>query len=326
MASFPRSRPRRLRRTPALRAAVRETVLRPEQLVLPIFVGEGQDGPVPIEAMPGVARHTVQGAVVLAREARDAGVGGLMLFGIPLHKDAEGSGAWDDDQVVQQATRAIREAVEGITVGTDLCLCEYTDHGHCGLLDGHGHVLNDPTLELLSRAAVSQAAAGSEVIYPSDMMDGRIGAVRDALDAAGHADTIIVAHSGKLASSYYGPFREAAGSTPAFGDRRSYQMDPANGDEAIREALQDVDEGADMIMVKPAGPALDLIRRTKDATNMPIAAYQVSGEYSMIKAGGAAGYVDESLVMLESLLAIRRAGATTIATYFAIEAARALRA
>jgi porphobilinogen synthase len=326
MASFPRSRPRRLRRTPALRAAVRETVLRPEQLVLPIFVGEGQDGPVPIEAMPGVARHTVQGAVVLAREARDAGVGGLMLFGIPLHKDAEGSGAWDDDQVVQQATRAIREAVEGITVGTDLCLCEYTDHGHCGLLDGHGHVLNDPTLELLSRAAVSQAAAGSEVIYPSDMMDGRIGAVRDALDAAGHTDTIIVAHSGKLASSYYGPFREAAGSTPAFGDRRSYQMDPANGDEAIREALQDVDEGADMIMVKPAGPALDLIRRTKDATNMPIAAYQVSGEYSMIKAGGAAGYVDESLVMLESLLAIRRAGATTIATYFAIEAARALRA
>jgi porphobilinogen synthase len=324
MASFPRSRPRRLRRTPALRAAVRETVLRPEQLVLPIFVGEGQDGPVPIEAMPGVARHTVQGAVELAREARDAGVGGVMLFGIPLHKDAEGSGAWDDDQVVQQATRAIREGVEGITVGTDLCLCEYTDHGHCGLLDGHGHVLNDPTLELLSRAAVSQAAAGSEVIYPSDMMDGRIGAIRDALDAAGHTDTIVVAHSGKLASSYYGPFREAAGSTPAFGDRRSYQMDPANGDEAIREALQDVDEGADMIMVKPAGPALDLIRRTKDATNMPIAAYQVSGEYSMIKAGGAAGYVDETLVMLESLLAIRRAGATTIATYFAIEAARAL--
>jgi porphobilinogen synthase len=303
---------------------VRETVLRPEQLVLPIFVGEGQDGPVPIEAMPGVARQTVQGAVELAREARDVGVGGLMLFGIPLHKDHEGSGAWDDDQVVQQASRAIREGVDGITVGTDLCLCEYTDHGHCGLLDEHGAVQNDPTLELLSRAAVSQAAAGSEVIYPSDMMDGRIGAIRDALDAAGHTDTVIVAHSGKLASSYYGPFREAAGSTPAFGDRRSYQMDPANGDEAIREALQDVDEGADMIMVKPAGPALDLIRRTKDATNMPIAAYQVSGEYSMIKAGGAAGYIDEELVSMESLLAIRRAGATMIATYFATDVARRL--
>jgi porphobilinogen synthase len=303
---------------------VRETILRPEQLVLPIFVGEGQDGPVPIEAMPGVARQTVQGAVELAREARDVGVGGLMLFGIPLHKDHEGSGAWDDDQVVQQASRAIREGVDGITVGTDLCLCEYTDHGHCGLLDEHGAVQNDPTLELLSRAAVSQAAAGSEVIYPSDMMDGRIGAIRDALDAAGHTDTVIVAHSGKLASSYYGPFREAAGSTPAFGDRRSYQMDPANGDEAIREALQDVDEGADMIMVKPAGPALDLIRRTKDATNMPIAAYQVSGEYSMIKAGGAAGYIDEELVSMESLLAIRRAGATMIATYFATDVARRL--
>lgn len=322
--AYPRSRPRRLRRTPALRAAVRETTLRPEQLVLPMFIGEGQDGPVPIEAMPGVVRHTVDGAVAAAREAAAAGVGGVMLFGIPVHKDPEGSGAWDDAQVVQRASREIRGSVDGLTVGTDLCLCEYTDHGHCGLLDDHGHVLNDPSLELLARAAVSQAAAGSEVVYPSDMMDGRIGAVRDALDAAGHQDTVIVAHSGKLASSYYGPFREAAGSTPAFGDRRSYQMDPANGDEAIREAKQDVDEGADVIMVKPAGPALDLVRRTREAVDVPVAAYQVSGEYSMIKAGAAAGYVDEALVSMESLLAIRRAGASMIATYFAVDVARAL--
>ncbi|WP_026910181.1 porphobilinogen synthase [Patulibacter minatonensis] len=322
--AFPRSRPRRLRRTPALRAMVRETSLRPEQLVLPMFIGEGQDGPVPIGAMPGVVRHTVDGAVEAAREAAAAGVGGVMLFGIPLHKDAEGSGAWDDDQVVQRASREIRAQVDGLVVGADLCLCEYTDHGHCGLLDADGNVQNDPSLELLARAAVSQAAAGAEVVYPSDMMDGRIGAVRDALDAAGHQDTVIVAHSGKLASSYYGPFREAAGSTPAFGDRRSYQMDPANGDEAIREAVQDVEEGADLIMVKPAGPALDLVRRTAEAVDVPVAAYQVSGEYSMIKAGAAAGYVDEALVSMESLLAIRRAGASVIATYFAVEVARAL--
>lgn len=324
--AFPRTRPRRLRRTPALRAMVRETSLRPEQLVLPVFVGEGQDGPVPIAAMPGVARHDLPGTVAIAREAAAAGLGGVMLFGIPLDKDAEGSGAWDPAGVVQQASSAIREQVPGLTVGTDLCLCEYTDHGHCGLLDDHGSVVNDATLELLARTAVSQAAAGAEVLYPSDMMDGRIGVIRDALDAAGHEDVVVVAHSGKLASSYYGPFREAAGSTPAFGDRRSYQMDPANGDEAIREALQDVEEGADLIMVKPAGPSLDLIRRTKDATRMPIAAYQVSGEYSMIKAGGAAGYVDEEAVALESLIAIRRAGADVIATYFALDVARALQA
>lgn len=324
--AFPRTRPRRLRRTPALRAMVRETSLRPEQLVLPVFVGEGQDGPVPIGAMPGVARHDLPGTVAIAREAAEAGLGGVMLFGIPLDKDAEGSGAWDPAGVVQQASSAIREQVPGLTVGTDLCLCEYTDHGHCGLLDDHGSVRNDATLELLARTAVAQAAAGAEVLYPSDMMDGRIGVIRDALDAAGHEDVVVVAHSGKLASSYYGPFREAAGSTPAFGDRRSYQMDPANGDEAIREALQDVEEGADLIMVKPAGPSLDLIRRTKDATRMPIAAYQVSGEYSMIKAGGAAGYVDEQAVALESLIAIRRAGADVIATYFALDVARALQA
>ncbi len=304
---------------------VRETLLTPAQLVLPIFVGEGQDGPQPIEAMPGVARQSVDGAVGLAREAAELGVGGVMLFGIPLSKDPEGSGAWADDGVVQQASRAIRGRVDGITVGTDLCLCEYTDHGHCGLLDGHGGVLNDATLALLARAAVSQAEAGAEVLYPSDMMDGRIGVIRDALDTAGHEDTVLVAHSGKLASAYYGPFREAAGSTPAFGDRRSYQLDPANGEEAIREAVADVEEGADLIMVKPAGPALDLIRRTKDATRMPIAAYQVSGEYSMVKAGAAAGYVDEQAVMAESLTAIRRAGADVIATYFALDMARALR-
>ncbi|WP_210491108.1 porphobilinogen synthase [Patulibacter sp. SYSU D01012] len=322
--AFPRSRPRRLRRTPALRALVRETTLRPEQLVLPMFVVEGQEGTKPIGAMPGVDHLDVPGAVALAREARALGVGGVMLFGIPLEKDAQGSGAWDDQGVVQQASRAIREQVDGLTVGTDLCMCEYTDHGHCGLLDDHGAVRNDETLELLARAAVSQAQAGAEVIYPSDMMDGRIGYVRDELDAAGHEDAILVAHSGKLASAYYGPFREAAESTPAFGDRRSYQMDPANGDEAIREAIQDVEEGADVIMVKPAGPSLDLVRRTKDATHMPVAAYQVSGEYSMIKAGAAAGYIDEAAVSMESLIAIRRAGADFIATYFALDIASAL--
>lgn len=321
---FPRTRARRLRRTPALRAMVRETTLRPEQLVLPLFVGEGQDGPVPIGAMPGVVRHTVEGAVEAAREARAAGVGGVMLFGIPLRKDAEGSGAWDDGQVVQRTSALLREHVDGLTVGTDLCLCEYTDHGHCGLLDGHGHVVNDASVQLLARAAVSQARSGSEVLYPSDMMDGRIGAIRDALDAAGHEDVVVVSHAGKLASAYYGPFREAAGSTPAFGDRRSYQMDPANGDEAIREARQDVEEGADLIMVKPAGPALDLVWRTAQAVDVPVAAYQVSGEYSMIKAGAAVGHVDELLVAMESLLAIRRAGASAIATYFAVDVARAL--
>ncbi|WP_320668531.1 porphobilinogen synthase [Patulibacter defluvii] len=322
--SFPRSRPRRLRRTPALRALVRETVLRPEQLVLPLFVEEGLEDEAPIAAMPGVSRWSVAGAVAQSREAAALGLGGVMLFGIPAVKDPAGSGAWDDQGVVQQVSRAIREAVPGLTVGTDLCLCEYTDHGHCGLLDDHGSVQNDATLELLERTAVAQADAGAEVLYPSDMMDGRIGRIRDALDAAGHDQVVIVAHSAKLASAYYGPFREAAGSTPAFGDRRSYQMDPANGDEAVREALADVEEGADVLMVKPAGPALDLIRRVKDATRMPVAAYQVSGEYSMIKAGAAAGYVDEDAIVGESLTAIRRAGADLIATYFAPAVARAL--
>jgi porphobilinogen synthase len=321
--AFPRSRPRRLRRTPELRAAVRETTLRPAQLVLPLFVAEGLDRPAAIGAMPGVERLPIAGAVELAREAADHGVGGVMLFGIPREKDHEGSGAWAADGIVQQAASAIRRAVPGITVGVDLCLCEYTDHGHCGLLDDRGQVQNDATLELLARTAVAQADAGAEVLYPSDMMDGRIGVLRDALDAAGHDQVVLVAHSAKLASAYYGPFREAAGSTPAFGDRRSYQMDPANGDEAVREALTDVAEGADVVMVKPAGPALDLVRRVKDATGMPVAAYQVSGEYSMIKAAAAAGYVDEPAVVAESLLAIRRAGADLIATYFALDVARA---
>ncbi len=321
--AFPRSRPRRLRRTPQLRDAVRETTLRPAQLVLPLFVEEGLDRPAPVGAMPGVSRLPIEGAVELAREAADLGVGGVMLFGIPREKDHEGSGAWAADGIVQQAASAIRRGVPGVTVGVDLCLCEYTDHGHCGLLDDRGQVQNDATLELLARTAVAQADAGAEVLYPSDMMDGRIGVIRDALDAAGHDQVVVVAHSAKLASAYYGPFREAAGSTPAFGDRRSYQMDPANGDEAVREALTDVAEGADVLMVKPAGPALDLVRRVKDATGMPVAAYQVSGEYSMIKAAGAAGYVDEPAVVAESLLAIRRAGADLIATYFALDVARA---
>lgn len=316
-----RVRPRRLRRTPQLRALVRETHLDPAHLVLPVFVQEGLAGRTPIGAMPGVDRHGVDSATALAREARAAGVGGVMLFGIPEHKDATGSGAADPRGAVQEASRAIRAGVDGLTVGTDLCLCEYTDHGHCGPLDDQGHVVNDATVELLVDAAVSQADAGAEVLYPSDMMDGRIGAIRDGLDRAGHRDVVIVAHSAKLATAFYGPFREAAGSAPAFGDRRGYQMDPANGREAVREARLDVGEGADVVMVKPAGPALDLVRAVREAVEVPVAAYQVSGEYAMLEAAVAQGWLERAPCVLESLTAIRRAGADVIATYWARDVA-----
>jgi porphobilinogen synthase len=311
---------RRLRATRALRGLVRETSLAPSDLVYPMFVAHGLDRREPIEAMPGVERLSIAHAVDEAGQAAELGIPAVLLFGIPAAKDPEGSGAWDDEGIVQLATRAIKEAHPDTLVITDLCLCEYTDHGHCGVLRGTT-VDNDATLELLARTAVSQARAGADIVAPSDMMDGRVGAIRVALDEEGLTDTPILAYSAKFASAFYGPFREAAGSTPAFGDRRGYQMDPANGNEALREARLDMEEGADMLMVKPALPYLDLIRAVKDDTSMPLAAYHVSGEYAMLKAAVAAGYLDEQTAVLETLTSIRRAGADIVITYHAKEAA-----
>ncbi len=322
---FPQTRLRRLRRTPVLRELVRETRLDPGDFVLPLFVEEGLEGRggrVPIQAMPGVDRLSLAAVVEEAGEAAALGIPAVLLFGIPAHKDEEGSGAWDDEGAVQLATRAIKEAHPDLLVIADLCLCEYTSHGHCGLLRADGSVDNDASVELLARTALSQAHAGADVIAPSDMMDGRVGAIRAALDDDGLTDTPILAYSAKFASAFYGPFREAADSTPAFGDRRGYQMDPANGDEALREALLDVQEGADMVMVKPALPYLDVVRRVKDATRLPVAAYNVSGEYAMVKAAAAAGYLDERAAVLEALTSIRRAGADIVITYHAKDAAR----
>ena len=315
-------RPRRLRRSEGVRNLVRETKLTSHDFVLPLFVEEGLDGRSPIAAMPGVDRHSLATVVEEAGEAASLGVPAVLLFGIPAHKDEEGSGAWDDEGVVQLATRAIKAAHPELLVMCDLCLCEYTSHGHCGLLRADGSVDNDSSLELLARTAISQARAGADVVAPSDMMDGRVGALRAALDEDGLGDTPILAYSAKFASAFYGPFREAADSTPAFGDRRGYQMDPANGDEALREVLLDVEEGADMVMVKPALPYLDVIRRVKDATHMPLAAYNVSGEYAMVKTAAAAGLLDERAAVLESLTAIRRAGADIVITYHAKDAAK----
>jgi porphobilinogen synthase len=323
--AFPDTRLRRLRRTGTLRGLVRETRLDPADFVLPIFVTHGEDRREPIAAMPGVQRLSIEHAVTEAREVAALRISGVLLFGIPAEKDEEGSGAWDEEGVVQLATRAIKDACPDLLVLADLCLCEYTSHGHCGVLrDGPGGqtVDNDATLELLARTAVSQARAGADAIAPSDMMDGRVGAIRAALDDDGFSETPIVAYSAKFASAFYGPFREAAGSTPAFGDRRSYQMDPANGDEALREVALDVEEGADIVMVKPALPYLDVIRRVKDETRMPVAAYNVSGEYAMVKAAAAAGHVDERAIVLETLTSIRRAGADIVITYHAKDAAR----
>jgi porphobilinogen synthase len=274
--------------------------------------------------MPGVDRLSIDHAVEEAGRAKDLGIPGVLLFGIPADKDAEGTGAWDDEGIVQLATRAIKAAHPDLLVMTDVCLCEYTDHGHCGLLREGPHGLtvdNDSSVELIARTALSQARAGADLVAPSDMMDGRVRAVRAALDGDGLTETPIVAYTAKFASAYYGPFREAADSTPAFGDRRAYQMDPGNGDEAVREALLDVEEGADVIMVKPALAYLDVIRRVKDATRMPVCAYNVSGEYAMVKAAAAAGHVDERAVVLETLTAIRRAGADIVITYHAKDAA-----
>ncbi|MCW3000443.1 MAG: Porphobilinogen synthase [Solirubrobacterales bacterium] len=322
--SFPVTRMRRLRATPALRDAVRETTLEAADLLLPLFVHE-EDTRAPIDAMPGVDRLSVAEAVAEAREAHALGIAGVLLFGIPDVKDAEGSQAWADDGVVQEAIVAIKAALPELLVVADLCLCEYTDHGHCGILHttaaGITTVDNDASLPLLARTAVAQARAGADIIAPSDMMDGRVGVIRRALDDAGFLDTPIMSYSSKFASAFYGPFREAADSTPSAGDRRGYQMDPANGDEAVRESLLDIDEGADILMVKPALPYLDVIWRVKQASQMPVCAYNVSGEYAMVKAAAAAGYIDERAVVLETLTAIRRAGADIVITYHAKDAA-----
>ena len=319
---FPQTRLRRLRATRALRGLVRETRLDPADFVYPMFVAHGLDRREPITAMPGVDRLSIAHAVTEAGEAQALGIPAVLLFGLPAVKDPEGSGAWDDEGIVQLATRAIKESHPELLVITDLCLCEYTSHGHCGVLRSEGVVDNDATLELLSRTAVSQARAGADLIAPSDMMDGRVGLIRSSLDEEGFAETPIMAYSAKFASAFYGPFREAADSTPAFGDRRGYQMDPANGEEAVREARLDVEEGADIVMVKPALPYLDVIRRVKDETGLPVAAYNVSGEYSMLKAAAAAGYLDERGAVLETLTSIRRAGADIIITYHAKDVAR----
>jgi porphobilinogen synthase len=323
--AFPSTRLRRLRRTPALRDLVRETHVSPQDLLLPMFIEAGLNGRKPIGAMPGVDRLGVDEAVREAGELVDRGIPGLMLFGIPSHKDPEGTGAWDDEGIVQLAARAIKQAHPDLIVVGDVCLCEYTSHGHCGLLTADGAVDNDASLELLSRTSVSLARAGCDAVAPSDMMDGRVGHIRHALDDEGMSDVPIISYSAKFASAFYGPFREAADSAPAFGDRRAYQMDGANGDEAVREALLDVEEGADVLMVKPALPYLDVLRRVKDATNLPVAAYNVSGEYSMLKAAIAAGYLDERLAVMEALTSIKRAGADFIFTYFAKDVAEWLR-
>ncbi len=342
---FPQTRLRRLRATGALRGLVRETNLSASDFVYPMFVAHGIDRREPIEAMPGVDRLSIAHAVEEAGEAAALGIPAVLLFGLPAAKDEEGSGAWDDEGIVQLATRAIKEAHPDLVVITDLCLCEYTSHGHCGVVrapddsraagsseaarraggwrerDGRT-VDNDATLELLARTATSQARAGADIVAPSDMMDGRVGTIRHALDEDGYTDTPILAYSAKFASAFYGPFREAADSAPAFGDRRGYQMDPGNGDEAVRETKLDVEEGADIVMVKPALPYLDLIHRIKIETAMPLAAYNVSGEYAMVKAAAAAGYLDERATVLEALTCIRRAGADIVITYHAKVAAR----
>ena len=323
--SFPQTRLRRLRATHALRGLVRETRLDPSDFVYPMFVAHGVDRRVPIDTMPGVAQLSIAHAVQEAGEAHALGVPAVLLFGLPADKDEQGSGAWDGEGIVQLATRAIKDAHPELIVITDLCLCEYTSHGHCGVLTTSSHgttVDNDATLDLLARTAVSQARAGADVIAPSDMMDGRVGHIRAALDEDGFSETPIMAYSAKFASAFYGPFREAADSAPAFGDRRGYQMDPANANEALREARLDVEEGADILIVKPALPYLDLVRRIKDDTGIPLAAYHVSGEYSMLRAAVDAGYLDERAAVLETLTSIRRAGADLVITYFAKEAAR----
>ncbi len=323
--AFPSTRMRRLRASPALRGLVRETELRADRLALPLFVSETATGRERIEGMPGVERLSISAAVEEAREAAALGLAAVLLFGIPADKDAEGSGAWDEEGAVQLAIAAIKQALPELLVITDVCLCEYTDHGHCGVLRTDSdppRVDNDATLELLARTAVSHARAGADIVAPSDMMDGRVGAIRAELDSEGLTEVPIMAYAAKFASAFYGPFRDAAECTPEFGDRRAYQMDPANGREAVREALLDIDEGADMVMVKPALAYGDVIQAVKLATHHPVAAYNVSGEYAMVKAAAAAGYVDERAAVSEILTSLHRAGADIVISYHAKDAAR----
>jgi porphobilinogen synthase len=324
MTSFPATRMRRLRQTPTIRRLVAETRLGVEDLIAPLFFDARIDHPQPIIAMPGQNRWPVTAASEICDMLGDAGVGSVLLFGLPDHKDDEGSASWGMSGVVQRAIAEIKRCAPHMLVITDVCLCEYTIHGHCGVFQG-AHVDNDGTLPLLARQALSHVDAGADIVAPSDMMDGRVGALRKSLDEHGHSATPIMAYSAKYASAFYGPFREAAESSPAFGDRRSYQMDPANAREALTEVALDLDEGADIVMVKPALPYLDIIRRVRDMTNRPVAAYNVSGEYSMVRAAAAAGWLDEDRAVREILTSIKRAGADLIITYHALEAARALR-
>jgi porphobilinogen synthase len=324
--TYPRIRLRRLRRGETWRRAVRETSLSTDDLVYPLFVVGGEGVRNPVASMPGVSQLSVDLIVEEAREVHSLGIPAVILFGVPdeADKDPEGSAGYDPDGLVPTAVRAIKEAVPDLLVWADVCLCEYTDHGHCGLLTEEGEVDGDSTLPLLARAALAYAEAGADAVAPSDMMDGRVGAIRTALDDAGLTNVPIVAYAAKYASAFYGPFRDVAQSAPAFGDRKGYQMDPANADEALREVELDIEEGADIVMVKPAGPYLDVIFRVKETFGMPTAAYQVSGEYALIKAAADKGWVDEERVMLESLVAIKRAGADLIITYYAKDAARVL--
>lgn len=334
---FPQERPRRLRRNEALRGLVRETTLAPDDLVWPLFVRPGERVRNPVKSMPGVFQLSVDELVAEAQEAYEVGVRSVILFGIPSHKDATGSGAWDENDVVPQAIRALKEKVPGLVVMTDVCLCEYTDHGHCGMLKptrvgGPGQDLavdNDSTLPLLAKMAVAHARAGADIVAPSDMMDGRVAAIRKGLDESGFADLPILSYAAKFAGAFYGPFRDAAESAPKEGpgipkDRKGYQMDPGNWREALREVALDVAEGADMLMVKPAVPYLDVLRQIRDRFELPLAAYHVSGEYAMIKAAAQNGWIDEDRVVLETLLCCRRAGADLILTYYAKEAAKLL--
>jgi porphobilinogen synthase len=320
---FPIHRLRRLRRTEGLRGLVRETRITPDAMIYPIFVGPGKGVRKEISSMPGQFNLSVDRAVEVAREAEKFGVGGLLLFGLPLHKDETGSDAGDETGIVQNALRAIRQSVKDLVLITDVCLCEYTSHGHCGVIKHH-EVDNDSTVKILADSAVSHVRAGADMVAPSDMMDGRVAAIRGALDREGFSNTPIMAYSAKYASAFYGPFRTAADCAPQFGDRRGYQMDPPNSREAMREIALDIQEGADIVMVKPAMPYLDIISRARRLYHVPIAAYQVSGEYSMIEAAAKAGWIDRDRIVMETLTAIKRAGADILITYYALELAKTL--
>ena len=318
---YPSYRMRRLRRTPAIRRMMRETTLSVDDLIYPLFVIAGENVKNPISSMPGCFQLSIGNLLAEVREVAGLGIPAILLFGIPAHKDSAATGAYDSEGVVQMAVRAIKDEFPELVVITDVCLCEYMDHGHCGVIQD-GEVVNDVTLELLAKMAITHADSGADIVAPSDMMDGRVAAIRGALDDEGLSDTIIMSYSSKFASAFYGPFRDAAESAPAFGDRKSYQMDPANGEEAVREALLDIEEGADIIMVKPALPYLDVIHAVKQETKFPLAAYNVSGEYAMIKAAAANGWLDEERAVVEAVTGIKRAGADLIITYYAKDLAR----